>query len=93
MSKHKNIGSDFEEFLEEEGLLEEVESAAAKKAFVIQLETEMRRKRIGKTRLAKLMKTSRSAIDRLLDPAQPSTLTTLTEAALAVGKHIRITLI
>ena len=93
MGKHNNIGSDFEDFLIEEGILEEVESAAAKKAFVIQLEAEMKKKRIGKSKLAKLMNTSRSAIDRLLDSSQSSTLNTITEAALAVGKHVRITLI
>jgi antitoxin HicB len=93
MSKHKNIGSDFKDFLKKEGILEEVESAAAKKAFVIQLEAAMKKKRISKTRLARLMKTSRSSIDRLLDPSQSSTLTTITEAAHAVGKHVRILLV
>ena len=93
MAKHKNIGSDFEDFLKEEGILEEVEAAAAKKAFVLQLQSAMKKKRIGKARLATLMNTSRSSVERLLDPSKPSTLTTITEAALAVGKHIRITLI
>ena len=45
MGKHKSIGSDFEDWLEEEGILEEVEIAATKKAFVIQLQAEMREKR------------------------------------------------
>jgi hypothetical protein len=51
MGKHKSIGSDFEDWLEEEGILEEVEIAATKKAFVIQLQAE--KKKIGKSRLAK----------------------------------------
>jgi hypothetical protein len=93
MSKHKNIGSRFEDFLKEEGIFEEVEIAAAKRAFVIQLEAEMKKKKIGKSRLAKIMKTSRTAIERLLDPCQPSTLTTLAEAAMALGKHLRLTLV
>lgn len=91
--KHKNIGSNFEDFLKEEGIFEEVEIAAAKRAFVIQLEAEMKKKKIGKSRLAKIMKTSRTAIERLLDPCQPSNLATLTEAALALGKHLRLTLV
>lgn len=93
MTKHKHIGSDFDDFLKEEGILEEVEAAAAKRTFVIQFEREMKKKKIGKSKLAKLMNTSRAAIDRLLDPNQPSTLTTLSEAALAVGKHLRVSLI
>jgi antitoxin HicB len=92
-SKHKNIGSRFEDFLKEEGIFEEIEIAAAKRAFVIQLEAEMKKKKIGKSRLAKIMKTSRTAIERLLDPCRSSSLTTLTEAALALGKHLKLTLI
>lgn len=93
MSKHKNIGSRFEDFLKEENIFEEVEIAATKKAFILQLEAEMKKKKIGKAKLAKLMKTSRSSIERLLDPVQPSNLTTLMEAALALGKHLRLTLV
>jgi len=93
MVKHKHIGSSFDDWLREEGILEEVEASAAKRTFVIQFERELKKKRIGKTKLAKLMKTSRSAIDRLLDPKQPSTLTTLSEAALAIGKHLKVSLI
>ena len=92
MSRHKNIGSSFEDFLREEGIFEEVEVAAAKRAFVIQLEAEMKKKRIGKSKLAKIMRTSRAAIERLLDPYQSSNLTTLIEAAMALGKQLRLTL-
>jgi len=93
MAKNKHIGSDFDDFLREEGLLEEIEAAAAKRTFVIQFERELKKKKIGKSKLAKLMGTSRSAIDRLLDPNQPSTLTTLSEAAIAIGKQIRVSLV
>ena len=93
MKKHKSIGSDFEDWLEEEGILEEVEIAATKKAFVLQLQAEMKKKKIGKSRLAKLMKTSRTAIERLLDPCQPSNLTTLIEAAMAVGKRLTLSMV
>ena len=47
MGKHKSIGSDFEDWIAEEGILEEVEVAATKKAFVIQLQAEMKKKKIG----------------------------------------------
>lgn len=56
MKKHKSIGSDFKDWLEEEGILEEVEIAATKKAFVMQLQAEIKKKKIGKSRLAKIMK-------------------------------------
>jgi antitoxin HicB len=93
MKKHKSIGSDFEDWLEAEGILEEVEVAATKRAFVIQLQAEMKKKRIGKSRLAKMMKTSRTAIERLLDPCQPSNLSTLIEAAMAMGKRLTISMV
>jgi antitoxin HicB len=93
MRKHKSIGSDFEDWLEDEGILEEVEIAATKKAFVIQLQAEMKKKKIGKSRLAKIMKTSRTTIERLLDPCQPSNLTTLVEAAMAMGKRLSLSMI
>jgi antitoxin HicB len=93
MGKHKSIGSDFEDWLEAEGILEEVEIAATKRAFVIQLQAEMKKKKIGKSRLAKIMKTSRAAIDRLLDPCQPSNLATLIEAAMAMGKRLSLSMV
>ena len=93
MKKHKSIGSDFEDWLEEEGIREEVEIAAVKKAFVMQLQAEMKKKKIGKSRLAKMMKTSRTAIERLLDPCQPSNLTTLIEAAMVIGKRLRLSIV
>jgi antitoxin HicB len=93
MRKHKSIGSDFEDWLKEEGIFEEVEIAATKNAFVLQLKEEMRKKKIGTSRLAKMMKTSRTSINRLLDPDQPSNLATLTRAAMAMGKRISLSMI
>jgi hypothetical protein len=93
MGKHKAIGSDFEDWLKEEGIIEEVEIAATKKAFVLQLQAEMKKKKIGKSRLAKIMKTSRAAIERLLDPCQSSNLATLIEATLAMGKRLSLSMI
>jgi antitoxin HicB len=93
MVKHKSIGSDFDDWLAEEGILKEVEIAATKKAFVIQLQAEMKKKKIGKSRLAKIMKTSRTAIERLLDPCQSSNSATLIEAALAMGKRLSLSMV
>jgi hypothetical protein len=53
----------------------------------------MKKKKIGKSRLAKIMKTSRTAIERLLDPCQPSNLATLIEAALAMGKRLSLSMV
>ncbi len=90
--KNKHLGSSFDDFLEEEGILEEAESVAAKRVFVFQLEKELEKKKIKKEELAIMMGTSRSAICRLLDPNIPSTLKTLSNAARAVGKHLKLSL-
>lgn len=88
----KHIGSKFDDFLEEEGLLEEAESVAAKRVFVFQIEKEMKKQRIDKSELATRLETSRSAVDRILDPECPSTLRTFAKAARALGKHLKISL-
>jgi len=89
MSKH--IGSSFDDFLEEEGVLAEVESIAIKRVLAFQLKALMKEQKLNKTQLAKRMKTSRSALERLLDPDNPSvTLLTLERAARALGKNIKI---
>jgi antitoxin HicB len=93
MKSKKHIGSSFNKFLEEDNLLEEVESVAAKRVFVFQLEKEMLKQKIDKAELADLMETSRSAVERVLDPESPSTLKTFAKAARALGKQIKISLI
>ena len=91
--KKKNIGSNFDDFLKEEGVLADVEAAAVKKVLAYQLKDMMIKKEISKYELAKKMKTSRSALDRLLDPGNISvTLQTLEKAALALGRHLEIKL-
>ena len=93
MVNKKHVGSDFDDFLKEEGLLEEVEAVAAKRVFVFQLEQELKKQKLNKEGLALRMGTSRSAIYRLLDPDQPSTLRSLSQAAHALGKHLRLNLV
>ena len=92
MKKNKHIGSNFDDFLEEEGSLEEIEEVVAKKVFVFQLEKEMRKQGMDKSKLAERMETSRSAVDRILNPEAPSTLRTFAKAARALGRHLKISL-
>lgn len=90
----KHLGSNFDDFLGEEGLLAEAEAVAVKRVVALQIAKLMESKSISKAALAKRMQTSRSAIERLLDPANDSvTLQTLGRAALALGKRLQIELI
>ncbi|MEZ4713645.1 MAG: XRE family transcriptional regulator [Caldilineaceae bacterium] len=88
-----HIGSNFDDFLAEEGILAEVEAAAIKQVLAYQLIQEMERANLTRTELANRMNTSRASVNRLLDPQNVSvTLQTLERAALAVGKKLRIEL-
>lgn len=91
--KNKHVGSSFDSFLEEEGLLAEAEAAAVKRVIAFKIEKEMTRRRISKSALARKMHTSRSSLDRLLDPGNVSvTLLTLQSIALALRKRLKIEL-
>jgi DNA-binding Xre family transcriptional regulator len=88
-----HAGSDFDDFLKEEGLLADVGAAAIKRVVAYQIEQEMLKSNLSKTALASKMHTSRSALDRLLDPANVSvTLQTLERAAIALGKRLKVEL-
>ena len=82
MSKH--IGSKFDDFLDEEGLLAETEAVAAKRVIAFQLRELMKKQKLTKLQLAKRMKTSRSSLERLLDPDNVS-VTLLTPGARRQG--------
>lgn len=89
----RNIGSNFDDFLAEEGILEEVTAVAVKRVIAWQIEQEMTAQRITKTAMAKKMRTSRASLNRLLDENDTSlTLTTLAGAAAALGRRIKIEL-
>ncbi|CAG0984214.1 hypothetical protein BURK2_02019 [Burkholderiales bacterium] len=93
MSK-AHLGSHFDEFLEEEGLLQSATATAVKRVIAWQIEEAMRSQHLTKTDMAKKMRTSRAALNRLLDESDTSlTLTTLASAAAALGKKIRVELI
>jgi antitoxin HicB len=88
------IGPSFDEFLKEEGIYEDVTARAIKRVIARQIEAVMQAQGISKTDLAKTMKTSRAQLDRLLDPDNESvTLGTLTRAAHAVGRNLRMELV
>ena len=82
-------GSSFDDFLEEEGYRDEVESAAIKRVLAWQFEQEMTRQQKTKRAMAAELKTSRSQLDRLLDPQNTAvSLDTLTRAARVLGKRL-----
>jgi DNA-binding Xre family transcriptional regulator len=87
-------GSSFDSFLEEEGILDEVEAAAIKRVIVWQLAEAMKAGKITKKAMAARMGTSRSQLDRLLDPENSAVhLETIARAARAVGKRLRMEMI
>lgn len=89
MTKH--IGTSFDSFLEAEGLLAETEALALKKVIAWELEKAIKELHLTKTEVAKRMRTSRIALDRLLDPENTSvSLKSLEKAAIAVGKKIHL---
>lgn len=95
MAKKKNphLGSKFEDFLEEAGILEEVTTTAMKRVLAWQIEQAMKKQQLTKTAMAKRMGTSRAALDRLLDADNTSvTLQTMGRAAAVLGKTLSITL-
>lgn len=88
---NKHIGSDFDDFLRQEGIIEEVETAAIKKVIAYELQLEMEKHNITLTEMAKRLRTSRTAVRRLLDPNNLSlTLLTLNRLAHALGKKLEI---
>ena len=87
--KKKHLGSRFEDFLEEEGILEECRASAIKFKLSHELEKAMSQQKISKAEMAKRLKTSRTGIDRLLDPENTSiTLNTMAKVAHLLGKRI-----
>ena len=95
MKKHnKHVGSSLDDFLHEEGILEEARSLAIKETVAWQVQQAMTKGKITKVEMAKRMKTSRAALYRLLDPGNGAvTLQTLTRAAHAIGRGLRIELV
>jgi len=92
--KKKNIGSSFDSWLREENIYEETTAGAIKRVLARQVEAAMADQGVTKTEMARRMRTSRAALNRLLDPQNDSvTLTTLQKAAAAVGREVRLELV
>lgn len=98
MTKHNrrkgSIGSGFDDFLKEEGIYVQTQAVAIKRVLAWQIAQAMEHNHITKTEMARRMDTSRSQLNRLLDPDSDSvTLETLTRAARAVGRRVRVELV
>ncbi len=94
ISRKGGIGSTFDDFLKEEGTYESTQAVAIKRVLAWQIERAMKEKHLTKAEMARRMDTSRSQLDRLLDPDSDSvTLETLARAARAVGRQVRVELV
>ena len=91
MSK-QHMGSSIDDFLKEEGIFEEAQVQAVKEVVAWQLAEAMKKKNISKNKMATLLKTSRTQVDRILDPKNDITLGSLQRAAAMVGRRLTITL-
>ncbi len=92
MSK-KHMGSSIDDFLKEEGIFEEAQTLAVKEVVAWQLAEAMKKKKISKNKMAMLLKTSRTQVDRLLDARNDITLSSLQKAAAVVGRRVSIELV
>lgn len=89
----KRMGSNIDDFLKEEGIFEEAQALAVKEVVAWQLAQAMKKKKISKTRMAAMLKTSRAQVDRILNPKNDVTLSSLQRAAALVGRRIIIELV
>ncbi|MBM3493040.1 MAG: Fis family transcriptional regulator [Armatimonadetes bacterium] len=90
----RNVGGSLDDFLAEEGLLAEAERIASKRVLAFQIARLMEEQNVTKSELARRMRTSRAAVDRLMSPDNGSaTLATLEKAAAALGRRLQVTLL
>ncbi len=92
MSK-RHMGSSVDDFLKEEGIFEVGQAQAIKEVVAWQLSQAMKKKKISKNKMAMLLKTSRSQVDRLLSAKDDITLSSLQRAAAMVGRRVMIELV
>jgi antitoxin HicB len=89
-----HTGSTFDSFLEEEQILKETEAIAVKRVLAWKIQKAMKEKNISKYAMAKQLRTSRSQVDRLLDPSHVGvTIGTITRAAMVVGKRVQVDIV
>jgi predicted XRE-type DNA-binding protein len=87
------MGSGIDDFLKEEGIFEEAQAQSIKEVVAWQLDEAMRKQKISKNKMATLLKTSRTQVDRLLNPKNDITLSSLQRAAAMVGRRVMIQLV
>ena len=90
---HGHIGSSIDDFMKQEGIFEEAQAEAIKEVVAWQLAEAMKQQKISKNKMATLLKTSRTQVDRLLDPKNDITLSSLQRAAAMVGRKVSIELV
>jgi len=93
MSKQRQLKSSAEDLVTPEGISEDSEGQAIKEVIAWQIAEAMKSRSLSKARLAALLKTSRSQVDRLLDPESDVTLSTLQRAAAIVGRKLHVQLV
>jgi len=94
MAENRHRGSGLDSFLEEEGVLAEFQAKAIKEVIAWQLAEAMRERGLSKSRLAAMMRTSRTQVSRLLDPNDGNvTIETLQRAAQLVGRRVEVQLV
>ena len=89
----KRMGSGIDDFLKNEGIFEDSQTLAVKEVVAWQLAQAMKKKKISKTRMATMLKTSRAQVDRILNPKNDITLSSLQRAAALVGQRVVIELV
>jgi antitoxin HicB len=91
--RKQHMGSSIDDFLKEEGIFAEAQAQAVKEVVAWQLDEAMRKQKISKNKMAALLKTSRTQVDRLLNPKRDITLSSLQRAAAMVGRRVIIELV
>jgi antitoxin HicB len=91
--RKKHMGSSIDDFMKKEGIFEEAQAQAVKEIVAWQLAEAMKKRKISKSRMAALLETSRTQVDRLLDPKRDITLSSLQRAAALVGRRVTIELV
>jgi antitoxin HicB len=90
---NQHMGSTIDDFMKQEGIFEEAQAQAIKEVIAWQLSEAMKERKISKNKMAALLKTSRTQVDRLLDPNDDITLSSLQRAAAMVGRRVLIELV
>lgn len=91
--KRNHLGSSIDDFMKEESIFEDAQAQAIKEVVAWQLDKAMKKRKISKNRMARLLRTSRTQVDRLLNPKRDITLSSLQRAAAIVGRRVMIDLI